>query len=45
MVERRQVLAGLATTAIATHIPRRLVAAASIEPDDTSALLVISLSS
>ena len=41
MFDRRQILAGLGTVAIAAAIPRSLWAAASIKIDDTSALLVI----
>jgi nicotinamidase/pyrazinamidase len=41
MFDRRQVLAGLGTVAIAAVIPRSLWAAASIKIDDASALLVI----
>src|SRR6195256_915125 len=41
MLERRQILAGVATTAIAATIPGALRAAASIKPDEASALLVI----
>jgi nicotinamidase/pyrazinamidase len=41
MLDRRQVLAGLGTVAMMTVIPKPLWAAASIKPDDTSALLVI----
>lgn len=40
MLDRRQVVAGLGTVALATLVPRRLWAAA-IKPDDGSALLVI----
>ena len=41
MLDRRQVLAALGTTALASLAPTALFAAASIKPDDTSALLVI----
>ncbi len=41
MFDRRQILAGLGTVAIAAAIPKSLWAAASIKIDDTSALLVI----
>src|SRR3984957_16273990 len=41
MLDRRQVLAGLSTVAMMTVISKPLWAAASIKPDDTSALLVI----
>ncbi len=41
MPDRRRILAGLATTAIAAVVSRRAWAAASIKVDDTSALLVI----
>jgi len=41
MLERRQILAGVATTAIAASFPGALRAAASIKPDEASALLVI----
>jgi nicotinamidase/pyrazinamidase len=41
LLERRQILAGVATTAIAATIPGALRAAASIKPDEASALLVI----
>ena len=41
MLDRRQVLAMLGTTALATLAPTALFAAASIKPDETSALLVI----
>jgi len=41
MLVRRQVLAMLGTTALATLAPTALFAAASIKPDDASALLVI----
>jgi nicotinamidase/pyrazinamidase len=41
MLERRQILAGVATTAIAAVFPGALRAAASIKPDEASALLVI----
>src|SRR5712671_2719619 len=43
MLERREILAGVGTTAIAAVIPGALGAAASIKPDDASALLVIDL--
>ena len=41
MLDRRQILAALGTTALASLAPTALFAAASIKPDDTSALLVI----
>ena len=41
MLDRRQVLAMLGTTALATLAPTALLAAASIKPDEASALLVI----
>src|SRR6201995_3221879 len=41
MLDRRQVLAGLGPTALATLAPTALFAAASIKPDEASALLVI----
>ena len=41
MLDRRQVLAGLGAVAITTSTPDRLWAAATIKPDDASALLVI----
>jgi nicotinamidase/pyrazinamidase len=41
MPDRRRILAGLATTAIAAVVSRQAWAAASIKIDDTSALLVI----
>jgi nicotinamidase/pyrazinamidase len=41
MLDRRKVVAGLGTTALATLVSGRLSAAASIKPDDASALLVI----
>ncbi len=41
MPDRRRILAGLATTAIAAVVSRQAWAAASIKVDDTSALLVI----
>jgi nicotinamidase/pyrazinamidase len=41
MLDRRQILAGFGTTAIATVFSSELWAAASIKPDDASALLVI----
>ena len=41
MLDRRQILAALGTTALASLAPSALFAAASIKPDDTSALLVI----
>jgi nicotinamidase/pyrazinamidase len=41
MLDRRQILAGLGTLALATVASRPLWAAASIKIDDTSALLVI----
>ena len=41
MLDRRQILAGLGTMAIAAVVPRSLWAAASIKIDDASALLVI----
>ena len=41
MLDRRQILAGLGTTALTTFAPRQLWAAGSIKIDDSSALLVI----
>lgn len=41
MLDRRQILTGLATTAVAGIISNKVWAAMSIKPDDTSALLVI----
>jgi nicotinamidase/pyrazinamidase len=41
MLDRRQILTGLATTAVAGIISSKVWAAMSIKPDDTSALLVI----
>ncbi len=41
MLDRRQVLASLGAVAIAASFPGRLWAAATIKPDDASALLVI----
>jgi nicotinamidase/pyrazinamidase len=41
MPDRRKVVAALATTTLAALVPGRLWAAASIKPDDASALLVI----
>jgi nicotinamidase/pyrazinamidase len=41
MPDRRRILAGLASTAIAAVVPRQAWAAASIKIDDASALLVI----
>src|SRR5881392_4278424 len=41
MFDRRQILSGLGTTALAAVMPRALWAAASIKPDEASALLVI----
>src|SRR5258707_11092059 len=41
MPDRRRILAGLASTAIAAIVPRQAWAAASIKIDDASALLVI----
>jgi nicotinamidase/pyrazinamidase len=41
MLNRRQILSGLGTTALAALMPDALWAAASIKPDETSALLVI----
>jgi nicotinamidase/pyrazinamidase len=41
MLDRRQILTGLGAAAIATGLSSRLWAAASIKPDETSALLVI----
>ncbi|MGY3077705.1 hypothetical protein ACVWZZ_004076 [Bradyrhizobium sp. LM6.10] len=41
MLDRRNILTALATTALATLVPSALLAAASIKPDDASALLVI----
>jgi nicotinamidase/pyrazinamidase len=41
MLDRRQIVAGLGTTAAASLVSRPLVAAASIRIDDASALLVV----
>ena len=41
MLDRRQILTGLATSAVAGIISSKVWAAMSIKPDDTSALLVI----
>ncbi|WP_375413544.1 bifunctional nicotinamidase/pyrazinamidase [uncultured Bradyrhizobium sp.] len=41
MVDRRQILAGVAGIAAAGLVPKRLQAAASIKVDDTSALVVV----
>ncbi len=41
MLDRRKVLAGLSTVTLASLVSNRLQAAASIKPDDASALLVI----
>src|SRR3979411_2278977 len=41
MLNRRQILSGLGTTALVALMPDALRAAAAIKPDDTSALLVI----
>src|SRR5947207_15778181 len=41
MLDRRQVLVALGTSALVALAPTALFAAASIKPDDTSALLVI----
>ena len=41
MLDRRQILTGLATTAVAGILSNKVWAAMSIKPDDTSALLVI----
>src|SRR5713226_6787810 len=41
MLDRRRIVAGLGTMAMATVISKPLRAAASIKPDETSALLVI----
>src|SRR5258708_66624 len=41
MLDRRQILTGLGAAAIATGLSNRLWAAASIKPDEASALLVI----
>ena len=41
MLNRRQILSGLGTTALAAMMPGALWAAASIKPDEASALLVI----
>ena len=40
-MDRRQILAGLGTTVLASFVSNELWAAASIKPDDASALLVI----
>ena len=41
MLDRRQIVAGLGATAIATAFSGKLWAAVAIKPDDASALLVI----
>ena len=41
MLDRRRILAGLGTIAVATMVSNRLRAAGPIKPDDSSALLVI----
>ena len=41
MLNRRQILAAMGTTALASFAPSALFAAATIKPDDSSALLVI----
>jgi len=41
MLDRRRILAGLGTIAVATTVSNRLRAAGPIKPDDSSALLVI----
>lgn len=41
MLDRRQVLAALGTSALVALAPTAILAAASIKPDDASALLVI----
>src|SRR3981189_551617 len=41
MLDRRRIVAGLGTMAMATVVSKPLRAAASIKPDETSALLVI----
>jgi nicotinamidase/pyrazinamidase len=41
MLDRRQIVAGLATMAMTSAVSRQLWAATSIKPDDASALLVI----
>lgn len=41
MLNRRQILTALGTTALAGLAPTALFAAATIKPDDASALLVI----
>jgi nicotinamidase/pyrazinamidase len=41
MLDRRRILAGLSTAAIASVVSKKVLAAASIKIDDTSALLVI----
>src|SRR5450756_3061553 len=41
MLDRRQMVAGLATMAMTTAVSRQLWAATSIKPDEASALLVI----
>jgi nicotinamidase/pyrazinamidase len=41
MLDRRKVLAGVSTVALASLVSNKLWAAASIKPDDASALLVI----
>jgi nicotinamidase/pyrazinamidase len=41
MLDRRRILAGLGAMAITPVVSKQLMAAASIKPDDASALLVI----
>ena len=41
MLDRRQILAGFGMVAMMTIIPKQLLAATPIKPDDASALLVI----
>src|ERR1700723_4113947 len=41
MLDRRQILAGFGTVAMMTVIPKKLLAATPIKPDDASALLVV----
>src|ERR1700690_2202951 len=41
MLDRRQIVAGLATIAMTSAVSRKLWAAAPIKPDEASALLVI----
>jgi nicotinamidase/pyrazinamidase len=41
MLDRRQILAGFGTVAMMTIIPKQLLAATPIKPDDASVLLVI----